>query len=181
MCKAEYNFKKDVISFIFANSKNQMIYSKIHIFLLTSVILTFLYSSCEKQQQHPVPSGLANFTINIETDPEFFLLNAIGHSMEISNTMVNTFNLGFDNNGVIVYNAGDAEFYVFDRTCPYDMPKSIAVETNTTSGIATCPECGTEYILPSMGSPTFEGPGTWPLREYKAYFNINTGELQVYN
>lgn len=166
---------------IFADSKNLMRQSKIHIFLLTFILFVCLSSSCEKQQQHPVPSSYANFTINIQTDPEFIRLTAIGNSMEISNYMVNTFTLGFDNNGVIIYNAGGNEFYAFDRTCPYDMPESVAVESNGTNGLATCPECGTVYVFPSMGTPTLDGPGIWPLREYKVYYNQNSGVLSVYN
>lgn len=149
--------------------------------MLTFLIWTGLSSSCEKQQQHPVPSAYANFSINILTDPEFIRLNVPGNSMEILNYMVGAFTLGYDNNGVIVYNAGDGEFHAFDRTCPYDMPLSIAVETDGTSLYVTCPECGTEYVLPSMGNPTLDGPGIWPLREYKAFFNENTGILNVYN
>lgn len=166
---------------IFANSKNFMRQSKIHIFLLTFMLFVCLSSSCEKQQQHPVPSSYVNFTINLQTDSEFIRLTAPGNSMEISYQMVNTFTLGFDNNGVIVYNAGDGEFYAFDRTCPYDMPNSVAVETDGTGVLATCPVCGTEYVFPSMGTPTFDGPGTWPLREYKVYYNQNNGVLSVYN
>lgn len=101
--------------------------------------------------------------------------------MVILNYMVSVFTLGFDNNGVILYNAGDGEFYAFDRTCPYDMPVSIAVETDGTNVFATCPACGTEYVLSSMGNPTIDGPGSWPLREYKAFYNENTGIVSVYN
>ena len=158
-----------------------MRHSKIHIFLLTFVLLVGLSSSCEKQQQHPVPSAYANFTINIQTDPEFIRLAAPGNSMVINDYTVGTFTLGFDNIGVVVYNGGDGEFYAFDRTCPYDMPKSIVVETDGTNVFATCPECGTEYVMSSMGNPTIDGPGTWPLREYKVIYNQNTGVLSVYN
>jgi hypothetical protein len=158
-----------------------MLGSKIHIFLLTCVLLIGLSSSCEKQQQHPVPYAYVNFSINIQSDPEFIRLAATGNSMEISDYMVGVFTLGFDNNGVIIYNAGDNEYYVFDRTCPHDMPSSVAIESNPTTGLATCPDCGTEYVFPSMGTPTIDGPGIWPLREYKAYYNQNTGVLNVYN
>jgi hypothetical protein len=157
-----------------------MRHSKIHIFLLTFVLFVGLSSSCEKQQQHPVPSAYANFSINLQTDPEFIRLAVPGNSMVINNYTVGASTLGFDNNGVIVYNAGDGEFYVYDRTCPYDMPKSIAVESDG-QVFAKCPECGTEYVLSSFGNPTIDGPGIWALKEYKAYYNVNTDVLQVYN
>ena len=155
--------------------------SKLHIFLLTFILFVCLSSSCEKHKQHPVPSTYANFMINIQTDPEFIRLAAPGNAMEISGFMVNSLSLGYDDNGVIIYNAGDNEFYVFDRTCPYDMPESVAVETDGTGTFATCPVCGTQYVLPSMGSPTTNGPGIWPLREFKVFYNQNTGVLSVYN
>ncbi len=158
-----------------------MRHSKLHIFLLTFALFAGLSSSCEKQQPHPIPAAYANFSINLHTDPEFVRLAAPGNSMKIFDYTVGAFTLGFDNNGVIVYNAGDGEFHAYDCTCPYDMPESVAVEIDGTNVFAACPVCETEYVLSSMGNPTIDGPGFWPLKEYRSYYNPNTGELRVYN
>ncbi len=99
--------------------------------------------------------------------------------MVITNNTLGVLNLGYNNNGVIVYNAG-GEFYAFDRTCPYDYPVSIIVESDQSS-TATCPECGSIFVLPSLGNPTVDGPATFPLKEYKTLYNPNNGDLTVFN
>jgi nitrite reductase/ring-hydroxylating ferredoxin subunit len=158
-----------------------MKHSNLHIFFLSCILLSGLSSSCEKRQEHPVPSTYVNFVINLQTDPEFIRLTAIGNSVEIFASTIGASLLGYDNNGVVIYNAGDDEFYAFDRTCPFDIPISVAIESDGTNGLATCPLCGTIYVFASEGRPTFDGPGTWALKKYRAYFNPNTGELHVYN
>ena len=155
--------------------------SKLHNFLLLPALTLILFSSCEKSANHPVPKVAVYFQIDLQSDPEFIRLSATGNSQRIYAATLGLFNLGYDNNGLLIYNAGSNEFYVFDLTCPYDIPESIAIESETTSAIATCPECGTEYVLPSWGTPTVDGPGTWPLQKYRAYYNPNTGILQVSN
>jgi hypothetical protein len=154
--------------------------SNLHIFLVLPALLSILFSACEKRESHPVPKVLVNFQINLHTDPEFIRLSANGNSQEISASTLGISYLGYDNNGLLIYNAGD-EFYVFDRTCPFDLPESIAIESDGASAIAICPKCGTTYVLPSYGSPTVDGPGGWPLQTYRAYYNTNTGDLQVTN
>lgn len=141
-----------------------------------------LFPGCEKYEKHPVPGVPVNFVINVTTDPEFIRLGATGNSQGIQASSLGLAYLGYDNNGVMVYNAGNNEFYAFDMTCPYEMPaRSIGVETETSSGMAVCPECGTTYILPAEGQPSSDGPGGWPLLKYKAYYYPSTGDLQVSN
>ena len=135
---------------------------------------------CEKYSQHPIPDVFVNFTINILYDPEFIRLQAQNNSINITSNTIGVVVLGYDNNGVIVYNAG-GEFYAFDRTCPYDYPESIIVKTDPTSGLVTCPECESIYVLPSRGAPTLDGPASFPLKEYRAFYNPNTGDINVYN
>lgn len=157
-----------------------MLKSKLHIFLLLPALAFLLFLSCEKHDDHPVPKVPVNFQIDLHTDPEFIRLAATGNSQPVYSTTLGVFSLGYDNNGLLLYNAGD-EFYAFDLTCPYEMPKSIAIESETTNVLATCPECGTVYVLSSWGSPSTKGPGTWPLQKYRTYYNPNNGILQVTN
>ncbi|MBN1599889.1 MAG: hypothetical protein JW894_16455 [Bacteroidales bacterium] len=155
--------------------------SKLHIFYFTIICLLFLILSCEKTVQHPVPEVPVNFSINIQTDPEFFDLQAPGNSVVVTNYTLGLSYLGYDNNGLIIYNAGGYEFYVFDRTCPHDIPESIIVESDGTSGMATCPECVSIFVFASGGSPTVDSPSEFPLKQYHSYYNPNTYELFVYN
>lgn len=128
-----------------------------------------------------MPKVPVNFQIDLQADPEFIRLAAPGNTQEVYASTLGLFNLGYANNGLLIYNAGGNEFAVFDLTCPHDMPKSVAIESETTSVLATCPECGTVYVLSSWGSPSLDGPGTWPLQSYRAYYNPNNGVLQVSN
>lgn len=157
-----------------------MKYSKLSFFSLFSTVFLFLSSGCEKYAQNPIPDVFVNFTINILYDGEFIQLQAQNNSMVITNNTIGVLALGYDNNGVIVYNAG-GEFYAFDRTCPFDYPKSIVVDADPNSGLATCPECGSIFVFPSRGAPTTSGPSTFPLKEYKAFYNPNNGDLNVFN
>lgn len=154
--------------------------SKLYYFSFFCIVFLSLSSGCEKYAQHPIPDVYVNFTINILYDPEFIRLQAQNNAIEITNSTIGVIALGFDNNGVVVYNGGD-EFYAYDRTCPYDYPESIIVDTDPTSGLATCPVCESIYVLPSRGAPTTDGPASFPLKEYKAYYNPNTGDVSVIN
>jgi nitrite reductase/ring-hydroxylating ferredoxin subunit len=156
-----------------------MKHSKLQFFWLICIILFTLSSSCDKQSQQPIPNVYVSFTINILTDPEFVLLQAQGNSLIIKNTSLGVQSIGYNNNGIILYNAGSDEFYAFDCTCPYDYPNSIKVTTD--GGIATCPQCKSQYVLQTAGMPTTKGPSTIPLKEYKTTYNPNTGDLMVNN
>jgi len=158
-----------------------MKHSKLSFFSLISIVFLSLSWGCEKYNVNPIPNVYVNFSINILYDPEFIRLQAVNNSMIIRNTTIGVVTLGYDNNGVIVYNAGGNEFFAFDLTCPYDYPESIVVEADPNSGLAKCPECGSIYVFPSSGAPTTSGPASFPLKEYKAYYNPNTGDVNVYN
>jgi len=157
-----------------------MKYSKLRIFLISTLVLcSFL--GCRKEEQHPIPDVYVNILINIQTDPEYYFLQAQGSSVVINSSAIGTISLGYNDNGIIIYNAGNEEFYAFDRTCPHDIPESIIVETDGISGFATCPQCGSVYVFPSMGLPTLDSPSRWPLKTYNAFYNPNTGDLIVTN
>lgn len=157
-----------------------MKHSKLLLFSIICIVFVFLSSGCEKYNQHPIPKVYVNFAINIQYDAEFIRLQSANNSLVITNNTIGVIALGYDNNGVIVYNAGD-EFYAFDRTCPYDYPKSIIVKSDGTSGMATCPECKSIFILAGRGAPTTDGPAVFPLKEYRVYYNPNKGTVNVYN
>ncbi len=156
------------------------IYPKIIIFF----IITFscnLFEGCRKDDGDVIPDVYVNITINVLTDPEFIELRAPGNSEIVSHSSVGLTTLGYKNNGLIIYNAGD-DFYAFDRTCTHEFPdENIAVELVDHGGTAVCPVCGSVYVLPSDGLPTLDGPAIYPLKSYSTYYNPNTGQLQIYN
>jgi Rieske Fe-S protein len=149
---------------------------------LSIITLSFiLILGCRKDDGDVIPDVYVNITINILTDPEFVELKAPGNSEIVTHSSVGLTSLGNNDNGIIIYNAGDG-FYAFDRTCTHDFPgESIAVELVDHGSTAKCPVCGSVYVLPSDGLPTLDGPAIYPLKNYSTYYNPNTGELQVYN
>jgi nitrite reductase/ring-hydroxylating ferredoxin subunit len=148
--------------------------------LIISIVLVF-FSSCIKNKEKEFPLVPVNFTINLLGDPAYLMLQAQGNAQLIINTDLGHTNLGYGNNGIIVYNAGGGEFLAFDATCPYDLPEIIAVELSGTSGVVVCPKCKTRYLLPGYGMPTVEGPADYPLHEYQTFFNPNTYNLLITN
>jgi hypothetical protein len=154
--------------------------SKIHFFTVFIPVI-LIFSSCKHEDQHPVPYVYVNFTINLFDDPEFYRLRTQGYTMVIHNYTIGVLSLGYNDNGVVIYNNGDGEFFAFDCTCPYDLPINSAIDVSNQSGIATCPLCGSQFVFPSMGAPTVDSPSHWPLKEYHAYYNPNTGSLTISN
>lgn len=69
--------------------------------------------------------------------------------------------------GVIVTNYG-AGYYAMDAACPYEVDPQCRVEFDQGSATATCPCCGSQYLLIEGGlllSGT--GPSIEPLKPYK--------------
>lgn len=158
-----------------------MKYSKLILFLIYSIWAGLISSSCEQPREHPIPDVYVSFSIDLYNDPEFFRLNTQGASAVITSSTLGALSLGYLNNGIIIYNAGDGEFLAYDRTCPHDLPESVALEVEAYSVFATCPVCGSEYVFTSMGAPSYGSPSNWALKSYQAVFNPNTGILMVSN
>lgn len=148
--------------------------------LITVALIALATMSCKEEPLNEVPNVYVYFRLNILTDAELFALRTQNNAMLITNTMVGQSSLGYDNNGIIVFNAGGGDFYAFDATCPHDLPKSVATEL-TSNNVATCPQCNSNYILPSLGVPSLDSPSKSALREYRATYNPNSGELVVHN
>lgn len=155
--------------------------SKIVHFLLTLVLLAIFSAKCDNGDRFQFPVTYINVSINILTDPEFISLMSAGISQEIIYHPNGDVSIGYDNNGIIIYNSGDDRelFYAFDRTCPHDLPESVAIESDGSS--ATCPTCGSVFVFPSLGQPSIGSPSKYFLKKYKTYYNPNTGLLQITN
>ena len=141
--------------------------------------MTLILVKCDNNEKSQIPVVFIDFSINIQQDVEYYNLQAAGNSQIIDATSVGLISVGYDNNGIIIYNAGDA-FHAFDRTCPHEFPVSIAVDCDG-GGSAECPECGSIYVLPSLGVPAQGSPSKFPLKEYRVEYFSATGVLHVYN
>jgi len=81
----------------------------------------------------------------------------------------------FENYGyggvIIVNNWGDTTtpFLAFDATCTNEVSSSIRVKVDESgSGIATCPECGSQFMLFGGNGSPIKGPAKEPLKQYHA-------------
>ena len=149
-----------------------MKHSNVHFFCLGCIFLFLNSLSCVKDKQNIFPYVYVNFTIYINTDPEFIRLQAQGNYQQIFYNTIGYTSLGYGNNGIIVYNAAGGSFYAFDATCPYDLPEINGVIPTTTEGVVECPKCHSRYVLSGSGMPTTKGPASYPLHEYNAFYNF---------
>jgi hypothetical protein len=143
--------------------------SKLKIFFIFC-LLSVLLPGCEDEKGPRIPITYVNFTIRLDS-PQFTALTSIGNSVIITNSYDGVNSAGYDNNGIIIYRASQDEFYAFDRTCTYDVEKSVAVIVDESGIVAQCPECGSTYVLPNIGFPTEDGPSKWQLHQYTTSFD----------
>jgi Rieske Fe-S protein len=125
-------------------------------------------NGCKDDYTSEVPYVYVNFDIVLANKIE---LNTIGGYYKS--------NGGYA--GIIVINDGtdvSQPFLAFDATCTYELSPSSSVETDG-SGIATCPNCGSKYmLLGGYGSP-IKGPATQSLKQYHVY--LSGGRITVKN
>lgn len=151
--------------------------SKIRIFFLFLAMIC-LFTGCEEEKKRIIPYTYVNFSIRLD-NPQFIALNSVGNAVVITSSYDGSNSAGYDNNGIILYRASEEEFYAFDRTCPYDVEKSIAVEIDESGIMAVCPACNSTYVLPNIGFPTKESPSKYALHQYQTSFDGLT--VSVYN
>ncbi len=139
-----------------------------------AVVFLILTGACKKSVNDVIPNTWVDFTLDL-SDPEFVILNTLGGSVAVD-ARTNNWGLsaaGFDNNGIIICAWVD-EYYAYDRTCPHDyVVNGLSIPVNidpSSSMFAVCPECGTKYALTAGGTPA-SGPGKYPLKNYRTYFD----------
>lgn len=132
--------------------------------------MVWLFTGCEKEKNRIIPYTYVNFSIRLD-NPQFIALNSIGNAVVITSSYDGSNSAGYDNNGIIIYRASEDEFYAFDRTCTYDVEKSIAVEIDESGIMAVCPVCSSTYVLPNIGFPTKESASKYALHQYQTSFD----------
>ncbi|MBN2610623.1 MAG: hypothetical protein JXB00_03625 [Bacteroidales bacterium] len=139
-------------------------------------LAAILPQSCAKELEEAVPETYVNINLNLS-----HYSIGINQSLVLTNTMVNVSSLGYNNNGIILFRYSQDEFYAYDRTCPYHVEESVAVELDGNQMFAICPECGSKYQLWYYGTPTDAGPSINPLKQYRVFYNPNTFEINISN
>jgi len=108
------------------------------------ILLTLMYS-CKKDQNQIIPYVKVQITANLDL-PQFSDLNFVGNAVLYPN-------VGYNNNGVIIYRNSTDEFTAYDATCPQHIDTKTAIKL-TGGGEATCPYCKTVYYLSAYGTPS---------------------------
>jgi len=146
-------------------SKNFLMALRSAWIILLSVLLL---ASCKKESDQPViPETYVNFSLN-PNSTEYLELNHPGGFLTVTG--------GY--RGIILYRLTINEFLAYDRTCPYDPWEEAArLELDETGTIATCPVCGSQYLI-TDGSP-ITGPSVYLLKQYHTMYDGSL--LYVYN
>lgn len=86
--------------------------------------------------------------------------------------------------GVILYCADNINqvYYAFDASCTHEISKecSLVKEGAIEGSIASCPCCGSKYVLLS-GGYVLTGPAKDPLKQYRVQVLNGGNSLRVYN
>ena len=61
-------------------------------------------------------------------------------------------------------------FLAYDASCTYEVSSTVRVTAKDDSGIATCPVCGSQFILFSGNGAPIKGPASEPLKQYHTSF-----------
>ena len=124
-------------------------------------IFTIVFPACEDDFNSSIPYVPVSFSVN--------LVNFNSLTIPSNSAM---FPQGYG--GVIVTNTGIG-FYAMDAACPYEVDPQCRVEFDEGDVIATCPCCGSQYLLLDGGALlSGTGPSTEPLRPYSAVQSGNT-------
>ncbi len=140
-------------------------------------IIIFLLNPacCDKEPSETVPDVPVNVTIDLN---QYAIAPA--SSFIVTNQMVASLSLGYDNNGIIIYR-DVSEFYAYDRTCPHHIEKSTAVILSSNPLLAECPECHSYYNLQAGGLPTEKSASKYPLKKYQTTYYPFSNLLQINN
>jgi len=143
--------------------------------LLFAAFLLTLPAGCAEELEVVVPEVPVNVILHLI---HYNLSPA--SSLIVTNQMVSTISLGYDNNGLVVYR-DISEFYAYDRTCPYHVEKSIPVVLSANPMYAECPECGSRFQLWFNGFPADSSLSKYPLKQYHSTYYPNSYTLHIYN
>jgi len=117
-------------------------------------------NSCKKDYTSVVPYVVVNMDFN---PTNYIELNIPGGSAFFPNA-------GYG--GIIIFKDlvdSDNPFYAYDATCTKEVSSLIRVTANG-SGIATCPKCGSQFILFGGNGSPIKGPASEPLKQYRTSF-----------
>ncbi|MFY9152007.1 MAG: hypothetical protein WAO52_08335 [Prolixibacteraceae bacterium] len=137
------------------------------VLILTVLILGF--NGCKDDYTSVIPAVYVNMDINPTNFIEF---NIPGGSYYFPSA-------GFG--GIIIFRDlvdSSNPYLAFDAACTYEVSSLVRVVAHE-SGIATCPECKSQFILFGGNGAPIKGPAAEPLKQYRTSFVA--GRINVRN
>lgn len=139
------------------------------------LVVLLLNLSCSKSNDgFKFPAPFVEFSFDLSHPKWGFYLQIPNNSYLFEADEVGKFDLGYFNNGVIVYNGSDG-YYAFDATCPHHTSEGrnaqLVLGVNDKKmgeAIAMCPIDSVKYFLSSGGVPENGSGANRLLHEYKA-------------
>jgi len=134
---------------------------KAFIILLTGTFITLASISCKDDFNSAIPYVYVDMSVS---PTSFIELNIPGGTAYFKN-------VGYG--GIIVFRDladGSNPFFAFDACCPYEVSSTIRVEVKDDGGVATCPTCGSQFILFGGDGSPIKGPAVEPLKQYHTSF-----------
>jgi Rieske Fe-S protein len=135
--------------------------------LIKTVLLGFLLlagvNSCKDDYTSVIPYVYVDMDFN---KTNYIELNIPGGSVYFKNA-------GFG--GIIVFHdqiESQNPFLAFDAACTHEISTTCRVVADG-SGTATCPCCGSQYILIGGNGSPVKGPAIEPLKQYRTSFAGN--------
>jgi len=145
-------------------------YRNVYKTVLIFIFLLIGTNACKDDYTSTVPYVPVSMNINPTNFIEF---NIPGGSYYFSN-------VGYG--GIIIFRDlvdSTNPFLAFDATCTYEISSLTRVTSKDDSGVATCPVCGSQFILFGGNGSPLKGPATEPLKQYRT--NYIGGQITVRN
>jgi len=129
-------------------------------FLFQIMVISFIASSCGKDEPEIVPDVYVDFYFHINSPEYVGLLVPLGS--------VKKTGVGYKNNGVIVFRTANYGYQAFDATCPQHISISTSVSIDENESYkAVCSHCNTVYYLSNNGFPA----NGYKLKQYRVILN----------
>ena len=138
--------------------------------IVTILLIIISFYSCDDTKS-TIPTIYVDITIDLN-DPLYNKLTIPGGYEYITG--------GYQ--GILIYHSAlDDNFIAFDRACPYDPDCGGKLYVNKTlfgTIDSTC--CKSEFSLLTGGNVT-TGPATYPMKQYRCFYNAEAKILQIKN
>jgi len=133
-------------------------------FLIPALLAVMLTLSCDEDKNRIIPFVSVAFNVDLK----------IWNDLTVPGNSVVFPGAGYA--GVIVYCEFEGSYYAYDAACTHEVSQTCSLKTEGI--LATCPCCGSKYILLGSALPS-SGPASYPLQPY--HVSVSGSRLYIYN